>query len=392
METPMIPNPFRILVLLSSVLVLGGCGEKIDPGHTPRGAGQTVRAAVAEAQLTQQPFLYEAVATITPRTASTISSKLMGTVQAINVREGDRVASGDLLVVVDQRQVSAQLDRAEAGVQEARRAEASAVSAHESAKAAADLAASTYKRYQQLLASDSVSQQEFDEVQARHRQAQAAQAQTEAMLAAARSRVRQAEATVESAVVGKKDARVRAPYAGKITARLIEEGDLASPGTPFLTIEKEGEYHADLVLPERHIQAVALGMKVQVKVPSLGQTTVEGIIDRIVPLADARSRSFQLKVSLPQDAPLKSGMFARVSIPVGGSGLLLIPATAIVSQGQLDGIFSVDADQIAHFRLVRVGRTYEEQVEILAGLKPGDRYVQAPPATLADGAKVEVGS
>jgi multidrug efflux pump subunit AcrA (membrane-fusion protein) len=133
-------------------------------------------------------------------------------------------------------------------------------------------------------------------------------------------------------------------------------------------------------------------MKVQVSVPALGQTTVEGLIDRIVPLADARSRSFQLKVSLPQDAPLKSGMFARVSIPVGGSGLLLIPATAIVSQGQLDGIFSVDADQIAHFRLVRVGRTYEEQVEILAGLKPGDRYVQAPPATLADGAKVEVGS
>ncbi len=112
--------------------------------------------------MTQQPFLYEAVATITPRTASTISSKLMGTVQAIHVREGDRVKSGDLLVVVDQRQVSAQLDRAEAGVQEARRAEASAVSAHESTKAAADLAASTYKRYQQLLDSDSVSQQEFD--------------------------------------------------------------------------------------------------------------------------------------------------------------------------------------------------------------------------------------
>lgn len=381
-----------LAILLTSVLMLVGCGEKIEPGHTPRGAGTTVKASVADAQLTQQPFLYEAVATITPRTASTISSKLMGTVQAIHVREGDRVERGDLLVVVDQRQVAAQLTRAQAGSQEARRAEASALSAHESTKAAADLAASTYKRYQQLLASDSVSQQEFDEVEARHRQAQAARAQSEAMLAAARSRVRQAEATVESAVVGKKDAQVRAPYAGKITARLIEEGDLASPGTPFLTIEKEGEYYADLVLPERHIQAVALEMKVQVNVPALGEASLEGRIDRIVPLADARSRSFQLKVNLPQDAPLKSGMFARVNIPVGGSGLLLIPATALVSQGQLDGIFTVDADQIAHFRLVRVGRTYEDQVEILAGIKPGDRYVQAPTTTLMDGAKVEVGS
>lgn len=383
---------FPLAMLLTSVLMLGGCGEKIDPGHTPRGAGSTVKAAVAEAQLTQQPFLYAAVATITPRTASTISSKLMGTVQAIHVREGDRVERGDLLVVVDQRQVAAQLTRAQAGSQEARRAEVSALSAQDSTKAAADLAASTYKRYQQLLASDSVSQQEFDEVEARHRQAQAAKAQSEAMLAAARSRVRQAEATVESAVVGKKDAQVRAPYAGKITARLIEEGDLASPGTPFLTIEKEGEYYADLVLPERHIQAVALEMEVQVNVPALGETSLEGRIDRIVPLADARSRSFQLKVRLPQDAPLKSGMFARVNIPVGGSGLLLIPATALVSQGQLDGIFSVDAEQIAHFRLVRVGRTYEDQVEILAGIKPGDRYVQTPGITLMDGAKIEVES
>ena len=385
-------NPFNIAILLAGISLLGGCGEKIEPGHTARGAGSTVKATVAEAKLTQQPFLYEAVATITPRTASTLSSKLMGTVRAVNVREGDRVAQGDLLVVVDQRQVTAQLSRAEAGLQEARRAENSALSAFESTKAAADLAASTYQRYEQLLSSDSVSQQEFDEVEARHRQAQAAMAQSKAMLAAARSRVSQAQATVESAAVGKKDAQVRAPYAGKITAKLVEEGDLASPGTPFLTIEKEGEYYADLVLPERHIQAVSLDMPVQVNVPSLGKTMLEGRIDRIVPLADARSRSFQLKVSLPQTEPLRSGMFARVNIPVGEAGLLLIPTSAVVSQGQLDGVFSVDQEQIAHYRLVRLGRTYENRVEILAGLKPGDRYVLAPPVTLVDGAKIEVNS
>lgn len=381
-----------MVILLAGGFLLGGCGDKIEPGHTARGAGSTVKTAVAEAKLTQQPFLYEAVATITPRTASTLSSKLMGTVRAVNVREGDRVKQGDLLVVVDQRQVTAQLSRAEAGLQEARRAETSALSAFESTKAAADLAASTYTRYEQLLSSDSVSQQEFDEVEARHRQAQAAMAQSKAMLAAARSRVSQAQATVESAAVGKKDAQVRAPYAGKITAKLVEEGDLASPGTPFLTLEKEGEYYADLVLPERHIQAVSLDMPVQVNVPSLGKTMLEGRIDRIVPLADARSRSFQLKVSLPQTEPLRSGMFARVNIPVGEAGLLLIPTSAVVSQGQLDGVFSVDQEQIAHYRLVRLGRTYENRVEILAGLKPGDRYVLAPPVTLVDGAKIEVNS
>ncbi|MDJ0784811.1 MAG: efflux RND transporter periplasmic adaptor subunit [Desulfosarcinaceae bacterium] len=384
----------HLIAALLAGLLLAACGEKIEPGHTAPGAGRRVTATVVEARLTEQPFLYEAVATIAPRTAATLSSKLMGTIRAIHVRAGDRVAEGDLLVVVDQRQVTAQLTRAEAGLQEARRAESSALSAYDAAKAAATLAASTYTRYKQLLASDSVSQQEFDEVEARHRQAQAAMSQSEAMLAAARSRVRQAEATVESAVVGKKDAQVRAPYTGKITAKLANEGDLASPGTPFLTIEKEGEYDADLVLPERHIQAVSLNMPVQVKVPAIGETMIEGRIDRIVPLADARSRSFQLKVRLPQTglaAPLRSGMFARVSVPVGKAGLLLVPTSAIISQGQLDGVFKVDGEQIARFRLVRVGRTYVDRVEILSGLKPGERFVPAPPVTLADGARIEAG-
>jgi RND family efflux transporter MFP subunit len=299
------------------------------------------------------------------------------------------VKKGDRLVTLDPRQVSAQLDRTKAGLREARRAEASAVSAHEAAAAASKLAEATYKRYQQLLKENSASQQEFEEVEARHRQAQATLAQTNAMMAAAQSRIQQAEAAVRSATVGKKDAVVTAPYDGRVITKMITEGDLASPGTPFLTIEQEGRYWAELVLPERHIQAVKEGDVVKVKVPALDNLEVTGTVGRIIPTADARSRSFQVKVAMPEGPDLKSGMFARVFVPVGGTGMLLIPRTAIAREGQLDKVFIVDDDNKARLRLIRIGKSYGERMEIISGLNPGQRYVMALSPGIKAGVQVE---
>jgi RND family efflux transporter MFP subunit len=371
------------------VVGLAACSDKIEPGNTAHDGLSSVKAPIAEAKVTQEPFLYEAVGTITARTASTISGKLMGTVLKVHVREGDQVKKGDRLVTLDPRQVSAQLDRTKAGLREARRAEASAVSAHEAAAAASKLAEATYKRYQQLLKENSASQQEFEEVEARHRQAQATLAQTNAMMAAAQSRIQQAEAAVRSATVGKKDAVVTAPYDGRVITKMITEGDLASPGTPFLTIEQEGRYWAELVLPERHIQAVKEGDVVKVKVPALDNLEVTGTVGRIIPTADARSRSFQVKVAMPEGPDLKSGMFARVFVPVGGTGMLLIPRTAIAREGQLDKVFIVDDDNKARLRLIRIGKSYGERMEIISGLNPGQRYVMALSPGIKAGVQVE---
>jgi RND family efflux transporter MFP subunit len=219
-----------------------------------------------------------------------------------------------------------------------------------------------------LLKEQSASQQEFDQAQARYREAQAA---------------------ADAARVSQKDAMVRAPYDGRVVAKMIDAGDLASPGTPFVTIEQEGLFCTDLVLPERYIQAVRLGLGVNVRVPAMNDKEFSGEVGRIVPLADARSRSFQIKVRMPEGPDFKSGMFARVFIPVGGAGRLLIPQTAIVTEGQLDGIFVVDDQQIARFRLVRTGKVFGDQVEVLSGLSDGQRYVQTVTPELQDGVKVK---
>ena len=338
-----------LLVGVSAVTLLLGimaCGEKIKPGTTPKGEASVVKVSVVEARVTHQPFFYEAVGTVTARTSSTISSKLMGVVRSVHVQEGDMIKKGDLLVTIDQRQVKAQLDKALAN---------------------ANAAAKEFKRYQRLLKEQSASQQEFDRAEARHREAQAA---------------------VATARVSRKDAKVRAPYDGRVVAKSINPGDLASPGTPFLTIEQRGLFWTDLVLPERHIQTVTTGLRVKVTIPAMGNQEIAGEVGRIVPTADARSRSFQVKVAMPPGLDVKSGMFARVAIPLGGSGMLLIPKTAIVHQGQLDGIYKVDDNQIAHFRLVRTGKTFGDQMEIVSGLKADEKYVVGVPMGMKDGAKV----
>lgn len=334
------------LAIIFLLFGLTACGEKIAPGTHEKSEGPVVKAPIAKAEEIQQPFYYEAVGTVTARTASTISSKLMGVVRSVSVQEGDTVKKGDLLVTIDQRQVKAQLERALANAQ---------------------VAAKEYTRYQQLLKDQSASQQEFDRAEARHREAKAAAA---------------------AARVSQKDSQVRAPYDGRVIAKMINPGDLASPGTPFLTVEQTGLFRTDLVLPERHIQAVKLGLSVKVIVPALDHREIMGEVGRIVPTADARSRSFQVKVSMPPGLDLKSGMFARVAIPLGGAGMLLIPKTAIIEQGQLSGVFIVDENQVARFRLVRTGKTYGDQVEIVSGLKIDQHYVSNVPMGLVDGAKV----
>ncbi len=376
--------------VLSMWVVLTACGEKIDPGTTAAGDPGVVEAPVKTAEVTQSPFFYEAVGTVSARTASTVSSQLAGTVMAVHVREGDGVREGDLLVTLDERQVEAQLDRAEAALREARRAETSALSALAASEAAAQLAEATFKRYRQLLEQNSVSQQEFEEIESRHLQAQAGAAQTRAMLDAARSRVQQAEAGVREAGIAKKDALVRAPYAGRIVRRMIEVGDLAAPGTPFFIIEQEGQYCADLVLPERHIQEIRIGQEAKVVISALDNLEVTGQVGRIIPSADAGSRSFEIKVSLPQGLDgLKSGMFARVFVPFGGTGLLLVPQSALVHEGQLTGLYVVDDRQIARFRLVRLGQSIGGQHVVISGLAPGQRYVSDVPPQLKGGMRVE---
>jgi multidrug efflux pump subunit AcrA (membrane-fusion protein) len=376
-------------VILILALVFLSCKGKIEPGTVEKDGSAAVKAPVAEAKYISLPLLYEAMGTVHAKTAGILSGKLMGAVKAINVREGDFVKKGDILVLIDDSQVNAQLSQAEESKAGAQKESAASLSAADSARAASKLARATYDRYLNLIREESASKQEFEEVEARTRQADAALSQAESMVQAAGHRIKQAEAALVSAKSFKKDSVITAPYDALVTAKMVEAGDLASPGSPLLGIEGREGYYIELVVPESYVQNAGTGKKVNIIIPAADDLSLEGVISALVTAADSKTRSFLVKINFQAHDNVHTGMYARVQIPSEEVRMLLIPSSALVYQGQLTGIYVIDDAKKAHYRIIRTGKSFDKSVEILSGLKIGDRFLPNPPPNMADGMSVE---
>ncbi|MEE4607297.1 MAG: efflux RND transporter periplasmic adaptor subunit [Desulfobacteraceae bacterium] len=381
----------RSLLLWPLVMVLmaAGCGDKIQPGTTARDGGPAVTVQIAATRLERTPRYYEAVGTVEARQSATLSAKVMGAIQSVNAREGDVVARDAVLVAIVSRQLDAGFTGARAGLEAAIKARDAAAAAHQAAAAQARLAAATHQRYQSLAVGESVSAQELDEVQSRQDAAAATQARAAADLEAAEQQVLQARAALVAAGADRGDTFVRAPFDGRVSARLVEPGDLAAPGRPLLTLEADEGFRVQMQLPEDHRGAVYAGQPLAVNIPALGPEWFPVPVEEILPTTDAATRSVQVRLGLPPRDDVSAGLFARVRVPVGETVVLRVPETAVVQHGQLTGVFTVNEDLTARFVLVRTGATGDGRIEILSGLQDGQRIVVDPPATLHHGGRVQ---
>jgi RND family efflux transporter MFP subunit len=361
---------FTTLVLTA---VLAGCsGEK---KATPAAAPAVRDVAVQTVQPVAVPDWGATVGTVRALQSSQLASQIVANVVSIPAREGMRVRRGQVLVELDGAQARAAVQQASA---------AAAASRQQIAAADADygLAASTLKRYQALYEKKSVSPHELDQVQAQEKAAaarremsQSAQAQAEAALAQARA----AEGYT----------RIRAPFDGVVTAKYADVGTLATPGTPLLAVEDTRRFRLEVSVDESQIAGVKLGESVPVALDAFGNETMTGKVVEIVPAADPASRSFTVKVELPVDARLRSGLFGRAQFSQGQRQAILVPHTAIVERGQLQGVYVVGSDQIANLRYVTLGNAAGAQVEVLSGLQAGDRVVLEPGGRELDGRRIE---
>ncbi|GBC83335.1 Toluene efflux pump periplasmic linker protein TtgG [bacterium HR10] len=391
------------ILLAAALTVTAACGKREEAAadRTPA----VVRARLETVAKTPIEDTYEAVGTVRSRTTSVLSAKIMGNVLAVFVREGDRVRSGQVLVQIDDRDVQAQLRKAEAGWREAEhareeieRAIRAAESAREAARAQAELAAATFHRYEALRERRSVSAQEFDEVRARYRAALAEAERAEELLLSLRAKreqvlakIEQAQADVAAARVALSHTRVVAPMAGLVTAKSVEIGVLATPGMPLLTIEDDTHYRLEVTVPESQIAAVRVGDPVSVEIDALGSRSLLGRVAEITPAADPMSRSSTVKVDLPSEkAPaLRSGMYGKARFRIGERRALTIPRTAVLQRGQLTGVYVVDEEGAARFRLITLGKVYGDRVEVLSGLTEGERIVAENPHGIREGDRVQ---
>jgi RND family efflux transporter MFP subunit len=316
---------------------------------------------------TTVPDVVESVGTVHAGESAKIAAQMMGNIVAVNVHEGDHVRRGQILAVIDDSQPRAVLERAQAAVSAADHGAAAAESDY-------GLAQSTLKRYEELYSKKSVSPQEFDEIKAR---AQGASARRDM----AGSGQAQAQAALSQARTSLEYTRVRAPFDGVVTERKVDSGALAAPGMPLLTIEGSGRFRLEANVDETSLRDVKMGETVRVAIDALGgdQSAIEGKVVQIVPAADPASRSFIVKVELPATANLHSGLFGRAYFPRGKRESLLVPQTAVMDRGQLQGVYVLGQDNIANLRYVTLGkRTGDQQVEVLSGLQPGETLVADP--------------
>ncbi|MGD1093177.1 MAG: efflux RND transporter periplasmic adaptor subunit [Bryobacteraceae bacterium] len=374
------------LVLLPFVIWLAGCGE------TPReteSASVTAPIAVNAVTLAAQqwPSIYEATGTVRARASAVISAKWMGYVREVKVQVGDRVREGQLLVVLDARDLDASSNRAAAAREEIRNGIPEAESAAAAAKASLDLAQVTFNRMNELYGKKSISDQEFDEASARLKAAQASYDMARAKLGQFDSKLALAQQEVRATEVTRSYAEIPAPFAGIVTTKSVEPGNLAVPGAPLLTIERDG-YRLEADVEESRLRAIRLGQPVGITLDGMNGN-LEARVSEIVPSVDATSRSYLVKIDLPATSGVRSGSFGRAAFQSGSRTVLAVPAAAVSERGQLESVFVAEGG-VAHTRLITLGEKGKDQTEVLSGLNAGEKVIFPVPQGVTDGTKIEV--
>ena len=319
--------------------------------------------------------LYRSVATVKSKNTARISSKVMGYVSEAKVKEGDRVNQGDILIVLQSKELESRLEAARNALAEIESTISEAAAAKAEAHAQLNLAEITFLRFKDLRERESVSQQEFDQANAAYEVAQARKRRSEQTLVSFYAKKKQVEASLDEAKTFYDYTHLKAPFAGLISQKMVDEGSLATPGTPLVVLEDNTHYQLEAVVDESKSGTIKTGQDIEVNVDALGEGKIKGKVAEIIPHIDSVSRTFQVKIDLPVLPQITSGMFGKAYFPMGKRTMLLVPKGALLECGELASLLVVNQKGRVERRLVKEGKEYNGKVEILSGLNPGESIV-----------------
>ena len=403
----------HLIAVLSSVCVGVGCGADATGDDSTADKGGSSRAsaapiAVSVIQATEQPLVrhIQVSGTLTADEQAQVASEIAGRVVATPVERGSRIATGGMLARIAATEAEAQADEAQANAAqlEARLAITGGtpfvvdrVPEVASARATADLAQSEFERSEMLMQRQLVSRAEFDQ---KRTQAEAARRQYEVArngaeqqyqaLMAARARVALARKALADTIV-------RAPFNGVVAERLVSVGDYVVKGTKVATVMRTTSLRVELTVPQSDIAAVAVGRDVDFTVDAYPGRTFTGRVRYVSPAVRADSRSLVVEAVVPNDTgELKPGLFATARIEkLERTPAVLLPRTAIGTVADASRVYVVEGGR-GVARLVTLGQTVGDRVEITSGIKPGelvaitaiDRLIDGAPVTIADKASL----
>lgn len=370
--------------LTAILLLLVGLGCRAPIQEAAIADRESTPVDVATVRLTTLEEQLAAVGTVRAQNEVVVTARLLSYIRSIPVHEGETVRAGQTLVTLDDRELRSSVEAAGASQREAESVILAAEQGIAAARSQLRLAELTHARYADLLAKESVSQQEFDVVDARLASARTALASAESGKTQAEAKRAQADAAFARAEVALDYSVITAPISGVVTERMVDPGALAAPGAPLLRIEQVGAYRLEVAAPESRRRSLGVGQVVPLEIDALRERgRLEGVITEIVPAVDARSRTFTVKIGLSDAPEIRSGQYGRAFLPGETREALLVPGSAVVERGQLRFVTVVE-DGHARRRAVTLGESRNSHYEALSGLQPGDR-VLLDPAGIRDG-------
>lgn len=299
--------------------------------------------------------------------SANISTRMMGYVTSVKVKTGQKVSKGQLLATISSTDLQAKKAQAEAGVNQA-------TAFYNNTKR-------DYDRFVVLFSQKSASQKEMDDMTTHFEMAKAG--------------LETAKQMKNEVMAQFSYTNITAPFSGTITGTFVKEGDMANPGMPIVSVEGESKLQAVVMVSESEISNIKNGMTTDVNIKSLDKT-VKGKVAEVSTSARNTGGQYIVKIDLDKTENVLSGMFVNAVFPIEKSvekttnDLVLIPQEAIITQGQLKGIYVVNDDNTAILRWLRLGKIYGNDIEVLSGLTSGEKYVLKADGRLFNGVKVSV--
>ena len=345
------------LVFLVAAGLLAAACDAPAPALAPAAPANLATAAV---ELREVELTSSAEAVVEAVRQSTVSAQVSGRIVDIRFDVGDRVEKGAVILRIDERAASQAVAASEAQVREA---EANLVNAR-----------ANFERTRQLVAQKFVSQAALDKA--------------EADFKAAESRMKATLAGAGAAATEKSFTTIVAPYSGVVSARHVELGEMATPGRPLMTGFDPSTLRVVATVPQAQVAQIRALGRARIEVPSVGRW-VDVKSMTLVPAADPRTHTTRIRLELPADVRgVYPGVYARVHFVTGSEPRLLVPRAAVLRRSEVTAVYVIDGQGRALLRQVRLGAAGDEtSVEVLAGLKPGERVALEPiKAGMAPGA------
>jgi RND family efflux transporter MFP subunit len=344
-------------LLIALAIALAGCSgeESTKPAAT---AQRVVQAQTTILQATGGLATTATTGSVVALESVQVASRLMGYLRDVAVVEGQAVKKGQRLFTIDPLDIEGAVEQARLGLKQAE-------DAMQDAKA-------DFDRFENLYKDEVVSRQQYEKMKLNHDIAVSRAAQAKAGLGTAQGQMRYATVT--------------APINGVITRKLANEGDIAAPGHPVLMLENPARLQVQTAVSEDLYKGIKLGDSVMVEIDGQDKP-ISAKVARLNPAADPMTHTFMIKLDLAAPG-LRSGAFARVLFTTGKRNVLAMPRAAVLDRAGITGVFVVDAQGGAHYRMVRLGKEADGMVEVLSGLNPGERVVTGNAQAVNNGDKI----